>query len=159
MSGKATDPVARFWRKVNTDGPVVKAELGRCWQWLGVPHRSGYGRHSPAPGAIVYAHRFSYELLVGTIPGDLQIDHLCRNTMCVRPEHLEAVTQRTNLLRGVNPPAMNYRKTHCPEGHPLAGNNLYVYTIRSTGTRGRRCRACNTAAARTYRRQRAAVAA
>lgn len=42
-----------------------------------------------------------YELLVGPIPEGLTIDHLCRNTMCVNPDHLEPVTHRENLMRGV----------------------------------------------------------
>lgn len=154
MSGKPTDPVVRFWRKVDKNGPVRVPELGPCWTWLGKPHKSGYGRHSPTPHAVVYAHRFSYELLVGPIPGDLQIDHLCRNTMCVRPEHLEAVTQRVNGLRSMSPHAVNARKTQCPKGHPLAGEHLYTFT-HSAGGPGRRCRTCNTDSAKAYRRRRA----
>lgn len=153
MSARPTDPVARFWRKVNKDGPLTSAGLGLCWQWRGAPHKSGYGRHSPTPGAIVYAHRFAYTLLVGPIPAGLQIDHLCRNTMCVRPEHLEAVTQRTNMLRGIGPQAINHRKTHCVNGHPLAGESLYAY-VREDGRSARRCRTCNTAHAREYRKRR-----
>lgn len=41
-----------------------------------------------------------YELLVGPIPPGLQIDHLCRNKICVNPAHLEPVTHRENLMRG-----------------------------------------------------------
>ncbi len=149
MSGKPTDPVKRFWSKVDTDGPVV-SDLGPCWRWLGKPHESGYGRISPAPGLTVYAHRYSYELLVHRIPVDLQIDHLCRNTMCVKPDHLEPVTQRVNQLRGEGPAAVNARKTHCPKGHPLAGEHLYSHTTRIGGP-GRRCRTCNTQSAREYR--------
>lgn len=148
MTGKATDPVARFWAKVD--------KSGSCWRWLGRPHKSGYGRHSPKPGVIVYAHRYSYELNVGTIPEGLQLDHLCRNTMCVRPDHLEPVTQRVNQLRGEGPAAINARKTHCPAGHPL-DEHAYTWTGLSGATH-RRCRACNTEAARQYRRRRAAKA-
>ncbi len=156
MSGKPTDPVVRFWRRVNKDGPV-HPDLGPCWQWLGKPHRSGYGRHKAADG-VVYAHRFSYELNVGPIPSDLQLDHLCRNTMCVRPDHLEAVTQRVNHERSMSVCAVNGRKTHCPAGHALSGENVHVYTIRATGTLGRRCRTCSAEHARNYR-NRSAVAA
>jgi hypothetical protein len=150
VSGKATDPVARFWRKVDRNGPVTVESLGRCWQWLG-GSSTGYGKHSPEPGVIEYAHRFAYRLLVGPIPEGLQLDHLCRNQMCVRPEHLEPVTQRTNMLRGVGPAAINAAKTHCPKGHPLSGENVYAHVVRATGTPGRRCKACNTEAAREYR--------
>jgi hypothetical protein len=107
---------------------------------------------------VTYAHRFAYSVLVGPIPDGLQIDHLCRNEMCVNPEHLEPVTQRINMLRGTGPQAVNAQKTHCPKGHPLSGNNVYAHTVRATGTPGRRCRTCNTEAAREYRKRRAAVA-
>lgn len=45
------------------------------------------------------AHRFVYELLVGPIPAGLTIDHLCRVTSCVRPDHLEPVTNAENVRR------------------------------------------------------------
>jgi len=158
VSGKPTDPVARFWRKVDKNGPVLNLDLGPCWRWLGKPHKSGYGRHSPAPGTIAYAHRFAYALLVGPIAEDLQLDHLCRNTMCVRPTHLEAVTQRVNNARSMSVCATNGRKLHCDAGHPLTGDNVRAYTILSTGTVGRRCRACDAKRAREYRARRAVAA-
>lgn len=40
-----------------------------------------------------------YEQEVGPIPEGLAIDHLCRQTSCVRPDHLEAVTYAENLHR------------------------------------------------------------
>ena len=74
-----------------------------CWEWVG----------SLTPSA----HRFYYEREYGPIPEGLEIDHLCRNRKCVRPDHLEAVTHRENVLRGVSPPALHARKIHCPQGH------------------------------------------
>jgi hypothetical protein len=47
------------------------------------------------------AHRFAYELLVGPIPEDLELDHLCRVRHCVNPAHLEPVTHLENILRGM----------------------------------------------------------
>ena len=71
-----------------------------CWEFTG--RRSGqrgYGQiwHQ---GHYHYVHRVSYEHYVGEIPEGLDIDHLCRNTACFRPDHLEAVTRSVNLLRG-----------------------------------------------------------
>ncbi|MDE1854509.1 MAG: HNH endonuclease [Thaumarchaeota archaeon] len=70
------------------------------------------------------AHRFSYQLLIGQIPAGLTLDHLCRNRGCVNPAHLQAVSNRENLLRGKGWSGLNSRKTHCPKGHPLSGDNL-----------------------------------
>ena len=84
---------ARFWAKVglpNADG---------CMEWMG--HRTnGYGSFW-LEGKNVRVHRVSYELCVGPIPEGLQIDHKCRNRACVRPDHLEPVTSRENIRRGV----------------------------------------------------------
>lgn len=60
------------------------------------------------------AHRFAYERFVGTIPAGLQIDHLCRTRLCVNPAHLEPVTNRENVLRG-----LAATRTHCAKGHPV----------------------------------------
>jgi hypothetical protein len=84
------------------------------------------------------AHRAAYTLLVAPIPDGLTIDHLCRNTSCVNPAHLEPVTQRENGLRGTSPAAVNARKVECVNGHPLSGDNLHIGTDGS-----RRCRICN----------------
>jgi len=97
---------------------------------------NGYGRLT-IDGKREYAHRFSYKLFVGPILAGLTIDHLCRNTLCVNPAHLEAVVIDENVARGIGPTAMNKRKTHCRSGHPLDALNTYVTS------RGRReCRKC-----------------
>lgn len=83
--------VARFWSKVEvTDG---------CWFWTGWLNKKGYGQFD-IPGWKPRAHRLAYELMVGRILDGLQLDHLCRNRRCVRPDHLEPVTNRENSRRG-----------------------------------------------------------
>src|SRR5262245_20695777 len=107
-----------------------------CWEWLDVPHHSGYG-HFFYNGKIHLAHRMAFEYFKGAIAEGLQLDHLCRNRSCVNPNHLEPVTCRENLLRGTCPTAQNARKTHCPKGHELVGHNLMIW-------RGKRkCRTCS----------------
>ena len=106
-----------------------------CWNWLGQQSTTGYGRLKKGK-SWTRAHRYSYELFVGDIPEGLVIDHLCRNTLCVNPEHLEAVTMRENVLRGVSPAAQYARRESCSKGHELSGDNLYL-------SRGARiCKAC-----------------
>lgn len=114
-----------------------------CIEWTGGLNGVGYGqfyrgkKHAGDTGKI-YAHRWSYEFFVGPIPEGLHLDHLCRNPKCVNPEHLEPVTCRENLLRGTGVSARHAVKTHCPAGHPYAGDNLYRHP-----TKGQRyCRTC-----------------
>lgn len=112
---------------------------GDCWVWAAGRNNYGYGVVDDE-GRKKVAHRLVFELLVGPIPHGLHLDHLCRNRGCVNPAHLEPVTQRTNLLRGTGVTAKCAAKTHCGKGHPLSGDNLYVYPNGK-----RRCRTCKRA--------------
>ncbi len=120
----------RFWKKVN--------KTASCWIWTGCRTLAGYGhirlhgRKSP----MVYAHRFSYESTFGSIPDGKELDHLCRNTLCVNPNHLEPVSHRQNMLRGNTFGSLNAMKTHCPNGHAYEGENLIVDGAK------RKCRLC-----------------
>ena len=73
-----------------------------CWIWTGYSTPDGYGAFtfwSHGKAVTKKAHRLAYEFAYGEIPAALQIDHLCRNRLCCRPEHLEAVGALTNLAR------------------------------------------------------------
>ena len=132
---------------------VVARSVDECWIWQAYTCRKGYGQFK-VDGRMVKAHRWSYEHFVGPIPDGLELDHLCRVRNCVNPAHLEAVTHAENVRRGES--GKNQRaKTHCPQGHPYAGENLYVYPD------GRRnCRTCQSAHyAHHYARKRAKAAA
>jgi hypothetical protein len=83
------------------------------------------------------AHRLSYEEFVGPIPESHDIDHLCGQRACLNPAHLDPVTHRENLRRGGGFAGVNARKTHCKQGHPLEGANVYEHP-----TNGRYCREC-----------------
>lgn len=108
-----------------------------CWEWQGSKTRGGYGRFS-FKGKMHYSHRFIYEHYHGKIDSNLSIDHLCNNTACGNPQHLEEVTIKTNILRGNGVPAKNARKTHCKRGHEFTEDNIYWIP----NTNSRQCRKC-----------------
>lgn len=113
---------------------VVKTE--GCWRWLG-SHSRGYS-YAWRAGRMRLAHREVYELLIGPVPPGKQLDHLCRNRGCVNPNHLEPVSQRENMARGICW-ERNRSKTHCPHGHPYdAANTSYM-----KGSKRRRCLTCH----------------
>ena len=133
------DQRERFWARV--DRPIGK---GACWPWTGPRDWDGYGLYgvwdpSGRVRTTLRAHRVSYQLVYGTLPDDLGLDHyLCDDPGCVRPNHLRPATDRENTLRGNSPPAQNARKTRCLRGHPFNERNTWV---RSDGSRA--CRSCN----------------
>lgn len=109
---------------------------GDCQIWDGARSGRRYGGLGRGAERRL-AHRVAYEQAHGPIPAGLEIDHLCRNPLCVNPDHLEAVTHRENVLRGVGPTALNARKTHCKRGHEFSPENTY-----RDPAGGRRCRQC-----------------
>ena len=135
------DP-ALFWRH------VVKIPNG-CWEWHGYVHPdTGYGM-CHVLRKTKWAHRIGWELYGGPIPKGLVIDHLCRNKVCVRYDHLEPVTQKENLHRSeLTGPGANIRKTHCKNGHGFTPENTRI--SKSNGQRS--CRACHA----SWERQRRA---
>lgn len=110
-----------------------------CWVWFGPLKGRGYGQMTLA-GRNRSVHRVVYELLVGPIPADRELDHLCRNKACCNPAHLEVVTHRENVLRGNSFAALNAAATHCKHGHALTAANTYSPPNRPTM---RQCRACS----------------
>jgi hypothetical protein len=138
----------RFWDRVD--------KTPTCWVWTGgvMSGRHQYGRVHVGAAKYRPAHRVAYEMLVGPIPEGLDLDHLCRNRVCVNPAHLEPVTNHENILRGTGPTAINARKTHCKRGHPLNGDNLVA--LRNSNER--KCRICHRARVAAYDRKRRAKA-
>lgn len=135
----------RFWDRVDKAGGS-----DACWPWTGGTTNQGYGWIKIQTRRMV-AHRLAFVLVSGGIAAGKQVDHLCHNgdlacpggvtckhRRCCNPAHLEAVTARTNTLRGRSLQAQNAAKTHCPQGHPLSGDNLRVRP--SDGRR--RCATC-----------------
>lgn len=127
-----------------------------CWRWVGFIGDQGYGQFSHRVAGHMHggpAHRWGYELFAGPIPYGHDLDHTCcvagvcrggpecPHRACVNPAHMEPVTPLENTARAApnRPIPWQLRKTHCPQGHPYAGENLIPQ-----GTR-RQCRACRDA--------------
>lgn len=138
----------RFWTR------VLPEPNSGCWLWVGAYRDSGnkgYGRLYVGR-KLRYAHAVAWELYRGAIPEGMEIDHLCRNEICVNPQHLEPVPHTVNLARGYGPPAVNSRKTHCKRGHEFTVENTMWITTRP-GKRDRRCRTCVQIWERKYKRE------
>jgi hypothetical protein len=119
----------RFWKRVQkSDG---------CWEWKGA--KNGWYGSICVGGSTVGAHRVSWWIHSGfdSIPEGMVIDHLCHNRACVNPAHLRVATFSENTINSESPPAVNSRRTHCTNGHPLSGDNLFIENGK------RRCRVCN----------------
>lgn len=113
--------IKRLFKKIHIDS-------NGCWNWQGARDAAGYGFFGITDQGKVYqtrVHRIVYAWAVGPIPRGVearkigQIDHLCRNTSCCNPVHLELVTQQVNVARGISPVAEAMKRTHCIHGHPL----------------------------------------
>ena len=124
-----------------------------CWFWTGARTGNGYGSFTVRKGYHVPAHRWAYSSLMAEIPAGLVIDHLCRQPLCVNPDHLEAVTNRENLRRGSRARGGTNRqrtfalKDKCRRGHLYAEAGVF---IRKNG-RGYETRKCKQCARETQR--------
>lgn len=104
-----------------------------CWIYMGRMNRGGYGQiffDKKSEGA----HRVSVILSGREIPGGMQIDHKCRNKICVNPAHLEVVTRLENMRRRFAP------QTSCKRGHDFDAENTYY-----AATGHRKCKTCRKA--------------
>ena len=115
-----------------------------CWLWVAMLGSGGYGRFKVG-NKNVYAHRLSYEHHVGAIPEGLDLDHLCRTRCCVNPTHLEPVTRKENIRRGlgncaqVHPELLSRGENHYSKKHPekvAQGDTHYSRTRPELMSRG-----------------------
>jgi hypothetical protein len=114
-----------------------------CWTFTGAGNGTGYGTVEWREDGVRKSrvvHRVVYEALIGPVPDDMDLDHLCRNTMCCNPDHLEPVPHEVNCRRGAAG-AHLLARTHCPKGHPYDEENTRI------GGKGRVCRKCARIAA------------
>ena len=130
------EDIERFWSR------VVRAGPDDCWPYP-YAHAHKYGTFWVKKRYLRAAH-LAWSLHHNKPwPEGLHALHSCDNPPCANPAHIWPGTPSDNGLdmmkkgrgaRGIG--GVNAAKTHCPKGHPLAGDNLYRLGRR------RRCREC-----------------
>jgi hypothetical protein len=149
--------------------PKFDIQPNGCWLWRGyINPKTGYGEICYTKTLHALAHRYIYELVLGSIPEGLQLDHRCHNLQkrtcvnvrecmhrrCVNPNHLEPVTPKINSATG-NVGRWHLEKTTCPYGHP------YDLVLVNSVDKARTFRGCSKclAANKERKRQRARAGA
>lgn len=100
---KTSDVQDAFWSKVE--------KTSTCWIWHGSVTTSGYGQLK-YNGKRWRAYAFSFMLAGNTLPQGKELHHECGNRLCVRPDHLAALSHAEHL---------SLHKTlrqFCKRGHP-----------------------------------------
>lgn len=91
------DASARFWAKVNKQGPKKPHMHSRCWVWVGADNGGRYGM-CRANKRYWLVHRYVLFLTTGIEPpADREVCHKCDTTLCVRPTHLFVGTHKENF--------------------------------------------------------------
>jgi len=133
----------------------VRIEKSGCWIFTGRLHKQGYGEIDvPGPTGKYMpklAHVVMWEAKRGTIAPGLELDHLCRMESCCNPDHLEPVTHRENVRRGMAGAHLKAR-THCPRGHEYTPDNTQLK--RNGNSISRTCRQCHRDYSRRKYRER-----
>lgn len=142
MAGKKSELSLeeRFWAKVDKSRD--------CWLWTAATNGT-YGVMGSG-NERDYAHRLAVIFDGRGIPKGMQVDHLCRNKLCVRPDHLDIVTPKENFSR-VPRETMRHvirsrTRVRCGKGHPLTSDNVFHRKNESF----RRCRTCHRLQSRRH---------
>ena len=99
-----------------------------CIEWCGSLGRDGYGV-THFGHRSVRAHRAAWAVSFGAPPPrGLVINHKCRNRACVNVLHLEAITNRENVMHpdSMSLTRINLEKTHCQRGHAYDKENTII---------------------------------
>lgn len=84
-----------------------------CWPWDGYITPGGYGRvyteGSWSERSQFQAHRYMYDILVGSVLPTHDVHHRCEHKACWNPFHLEEVTPKEHSARHRQPlPCLSY---------------------------------------------------
>lgn len=122
----------------------------KCWEWTGFINKNGYGVISLNKKSK-RAHRISYEVFVGKLIKNMQVNHICNNRSCINPSHLEQITHAKNGSRE-RANHYNSRKKFCKRGHEFNQENT-TFTVRPYGHDGWVLRTCKICLKITYERR------
>lgn len=133
-----------------------------CWNWMGSINGKGYAylwvpdeirnEKRPGKGRTLQAYRLGWVWKYGPVPRGSDLHHICQNTICVNPDHLEVITRSDHMRKADTICGKNLLKTQCPKGHPYDKENTYTPPNR----KARFCRRCERerhAAARLAKRK------
>jgi hypothetical protein len=117
----------------------IKIDKNGCWIWIGAIFYKLSGSYGQIrigrkkDNKLLRAHRVSYEHFIGKIPKGKELDHLCRNTLCINPKHLEAVSHLVNMKR-----RKDSGLPYCRHGHKYTKETTYI----RPDNRRRECKIC-----------------
>lgn len=114
-------PAEIIWSRIIANTTITAT----CWTWRGTVNSKGYGCvGSGKRSKTALVHRVAVIVRDGSLADDLVVDHMCGNKRCVRPDHLDVVTNAENIRRGYAHRGYHLGG-HCGKGHLLTEANIY----------------------------------
>lgn len=132
VEAKPRQPLAaRFWAKVDRNGPTQPHMDTCCWQWTASTTGNGYGHlRLGRSGRLVIASRLAWEMTHGPIEDSrddfhgICVLHRCDNRRCVRPDHLflgdHTANMRDKVAKGRDVPPPSLRGEQHPDAKVTA---------------------------------------
>lgn len=107
---------ARFWAKVDNNGPTMSHMDTPCWVWTAGKFAAGYGAFQMG-GKVQKSHRIAWALSNSAALGPC-ICHHCDNPSCVNPSHLFLGTHIDNMRDMVIKGRQAKNERHGSKLHP-----------------------------------------